>query len=301
VNCSLSINGPDHICNVESAAAYSLSSPVPNYSTIVWSVDDPTDAHVSTYADDWSKVTLLKKGSDANANITLKATLSGCTNVITKQIIVGAPAPGLEQSFQCPSVGGYVITPDAISWTWTLMDQFTSQETVTVSTTAGPGPGYNGMWWNISDGDYYIFNVSYTNVCGTSPRTWSQSYWCDPNADDAIASPGLKVYPNPSNGVVTVTLPAGTLVTSKVPTGTAPTSTARALTKTGPAAARPVSNPKIYQLRVTDAMGVVRKTFQYPAGVREASVDLGGLASGVYILQVYDNKTWTSRQVVLKK
>ena len=292
VNCNFTINGPDHICNLETPAAYALSSAVPNYSTIVWSVDDPSTVHLNTYPNfDLTKVTLLKKPGDAA--ITLKATLSGCTNVITKQITVGAPPPALYQQLQCPVVSGYVIVPDATSWTWTLLDQFTSAQWVTVSTDNTYGDGYNSWSGYIGDGDYYIFNVSYTNICGTSDRTWSQSYFCDPNADDVIVSSGLKVYPNPSNGVVTISLqtvtPAGGM--------------ARAVTKTTPAPATSttVVKSKIYQVRVMDVTGIVRKTFRYPQGIGEVSVDLGGLTSGVYILQIYDNKTWTSRQVVLTK
>ncbi|MES1250172.1 MAG: hypothetical protein ABUL46_05775 [Chitinophaga rupis] len=49
------------------------------------------------------------------------------------------------------------------------------------------------------------------------------------------------------------------------------------------------------------AYTLVRKTFRYPGGADHVSVDLGGLPGGLYTLQIFDNRAWKSRQVMLTK
>jgi hypothetical protein len=57
----------------------------------------------------------------------------------------------------------------------------------------------------------------------------------------------------------------------------------------------------IYQVRVIDVMGKIRKTFQYSSGVRDIDVDLSSLGNGIYTVQVYDKMHWSSYQVSILK
>jgi len=58
---------------------------------------------------------------------------------------------------------------------------------------------------------------------------------------------------------------------------------------------------KIYRVKVFGVAGNVLKQFVYPAGSNAVSLDLSDLANGTYIIQAYDNYSWTSQQVVILK
>jgi len=43
------------------------------------------------------------------------------------------------------------------------------------------------------------------------------------------------------------------------------------------------------------------RNLHYREGVENVSVEFSGLNNGIYIIQVFDNKTWKSSQVVLSE
>jgi hypothetical protein len=295
VYCNYTINGPDHLCGEESFGMYSLSSPVPNYNTIAWSVDQSYLASLRTYPFwDASKASLLKSNYDGG--VTLIATLSGCTNTITKYIALGTPDPAFNSDVTCPYVTlNAVNTPGAYSIDWWVDDA--SQGTTQPYT----GWGAN-FQYDIGDGDVYAFELQYTNGCGTSNRVEVSGFWCDLCGTPPCVDPEA-VSPNPTTGVVTIDLAPA-----------AATSSARALTnasapagsKIAPAMRKgtlsvPAAHPKVYQVRVIDAQGVIQKRLSFPGGLETTQVDLSGLKNGIYIIQVFDNKRWKSYKVVLAK
>jgi hypothetical protein len=266
VNCPYTINGPDHLCNIETYTAYSLSSAVPDYSTITWSVDVPSAASVITYPNfDRTQVSLLMKG--LGGAVVLRANLSGCSNVITKSIIVGSPTPVLSTEQGCPTLWASVTnTPGATGYTWFLDDQ-----------TIGSGsinPTSVPSWvTSIGGGHTFRIGVNYDNICGTSNPAISGTFVCTgPGGTPPDPGPAPVVAPNPSNGIVTI-----------------------AVDISG------AHKKKVYLVKVVDGRGVVRRMFRYPGGLETVSVNLGGLHSGLYTVQVFDNKRWTSSQVILTK
>lgn len=281
VYCNISINGPDYMCNQETPTAYTLSSPVPNYSNITWSIDQPSAVYLRTYGDiDRSKVTLLKR--NVTAAVTLTATMSGCTNVITKYIGMGAPTPGINTDVECPNVLCWPVGDfGATSYNWTLYNY--------TYTGMSYGSGYEFDPY-IGDGNDYQISLSYTNACGTSGTYQIGTFHCDPGTSTRTGgstvagtpgsltpTSGSVVWPNPTNGLVAVTLPLATR-----PDGS-------------------TVQPKVYQVKVADAEGRIHKTYNYPAGIGTATVDISSLSGGVYILQIYDKQRWISKQVVLTK
>ena len=281
--CNFTINGPDLICNIDAPTAYTLSSPVPNYSTIAWSVDQPSAAYLRTYADvDPAKVTLLKK--NATATLTLTATLTGCTNTINKTIAMGAPASGIISDVECPNVlctaAGAI---GATSYNWTLYNY------TVPGVSYGSGAEFDPF---IGDGSDYQVSLSYTNACGTSPTVQVGTFNCPPGTStraqgtgtsrtpgslNPAPTPTSMVWPNPTNGTVSVTLPS-----SGVSGGLA-------------------AQPRVYLIKVLDLQGVVQKAYSYPGGTDHISLDLSSLSNGMYIVQVFDNKTWKSSKVLLTK
>jgi len=281
VYCDYTINGPDYLCSEESFGAYSLSSPVPNYSTITWSVDQPSLAALTTYPDwDPAAAGLLKKNSAGG--VTLTATLSGCTNAISKFVTIGTPDAGFIAELTCPILTlNATNMPGATYVTWWVEDASTS----VVQTYPGWGGNFQ---YDIGTGDVYAFEVQYTNACGTSNKSQISGYWCSacgtpPCGDD----PGLmSVSPNPTSGAVTVKMAPSVAGAEAKAVGKAPSATTR---------------PKVFQVQVVDVRGVVQRIFTYPGGAENISLDLHSLNNGVYILRVFDNKTWKSTKVIVAK
>lgn len=54
----------------------------------------------------------------------------------------------------------------------------------------------------------------------------------------------------------------------------------------------------MYQIRVTDQYGNVKKQFKYGAGVSSTNISLGGLMNGMYTIQAFDGKSWGSVKVI---
>ena len=152
--------------------------------------------------------------------------------------------------------------------------------------------GYGSTnYFQITNADTYYVYAYYTNACGTSGQLTAGGFQCDNACDGCLPttnSVGFTVSPNPSSGIVSIGL---------APDGAASTATM----KKNVSGSQSVVHPKVYQVRVIDVQGVVRKTFDYPGGMDRLSLDLSSLNNGVYIIQVFDNKTWKSSKVVLTK
>lgn len=54
----------------------------------------------------------------------------------------------------------------------------------------------------------------------------------------------------------------------------------------------------IYNLRVFDQTGNLKKQYNYPAGVRNTVINLSGLISGMYTIQAFDGTSWNSVKVI---
>jgi hypothetical protein len=261
VNCTDSIIGPDHICAFEARTPYHLSSAVPNFSTILWNVDKPASAKVS-YTDDPAQVTLLR--TNVPALLTLRAIMSGCTDTITKTLYVGTPDPGIHINIICPLRAIIVDTfsPGITGNTWAIKNDSTGVTTITHSPNASILINRHTNTWTVAG--------QYTNVCGTSNMDTIYHVGCGSTEGIAAGVATVKLSPNPTPGMVRVSLEEGTL------------------------------HHPIYQVRVLDAQGVLKKIIKY-SGVDNVSVDLSGLTKGIYTLQIFDNKTWHSSSVVVAK
>jgi len=97
------------------------------------------------------------------------------------------------------------------------------------------------------------------------------------------------IAPNPSNGDITV---------SSTSTSSPQLQSDAAMDMTS----KTVSvQSKFYQIKVLGQTGNLLKLFTYPSGTTSTNINLSSLANGVYILQIYDNVSWSSQQVVILK
>lgn len=60
-------------------------------------------------------------------------------------------------------------------------------------------------------------------------------------------------------------------------------------------------NESIVEVKITDMQGKVLTHRRLGAGTRNTSLDVSGLASGSYVVQIYNGKTWTTRHFVVMK
>ena len=54
----------------------------------------------------------------------------------------------------------------------------------------------------------------------------------------------------------------------------------------------------MYQIKVTDQSGNVKKQYKYSSGTTNTSISLSGLISGLYTLQAFDGTSWSSTKVI---
>ena len=105
---------------------------------------------------------------------------------------------------------------------------------------------------------------------------------CDPGGSPAIKytqvnNCGWRFYvsPNPTNGNIVVSTTEGQKQVVKE-----------------------INQIKIYQLRIIDQLGNVKKQYRYPGGISNANINISNLPAGVYVIQAYNGKTWEATKFV---
>jgi hypothetical protein len=271
--------------------AYRLSDTIPNYNSIAWSIDQPAAAHLaSNPAFDLGHATLQRK--DTDAVVVLTATLSGCSNPIRKAISIGSPkATTIHDSLACgnfPNFYAWVDSiPGATNYKWTIVDS-----------TAHVLTFNNGIHYTFDaflvTGDIYYLSVIPTNACGTGQETVLHSIVC--SGGGGLLRNSIVASPNPTPGQVAISL-----MTTPETSAADGASATRAAGVTNSSQGTLAKSGKIYEIRVLDKTGVLRKIYSYPGGLTNISIDLSSLPADIYTVQVFDNTTWTARQIILAK
>jgi len=57
----------------------------------------------------------------------------------------------------------------------------------------------------------------------------------------------------------------------------------------------------IYAIKITDRVGSPRGLFEYKDGINSVNISLRDFNAGLYILSVFDGKTWSSKQLLIQK
>lgn len=285
-NCSffcsggiVSISGPTKLCT--GSQTYSLTGiSTPNDVVVNWSVSPSGYASITPNG---TQATLTRTG---NGTVTLTAQISSasCNSSLTETIAVQVGAPTV-------SLNGTSGSCYGTSQDWTLSANPSSDGTNWNWSTGYVGSGSsiyiyspNSSSTLISVTGGGIVNLNYTDNCG-NPESNSITVYSQCRGNGAA----MAVSPNPSTGMVTLSIPSGS--------GSSKTA---ASTET-PVHASTTTAQKIYRVKVFGVAGNVLKQFVYPAGSNAVSLDLSDLANGTYIIQVYDNYSWTSQQVVILK
>jgi hypothetical protein len=272
-NPSLGVNGPTLVC---ANGTYSINNfgATQNVS-IQWSFPAGTLAITGGQG---TPTVSVSKVTDGNETVTAVLTNTcGQQTTLTLAVRVGIPpTPGITITGIEPLQAGTqmdvrVTTTSAPPYLWYVNN-------VLVFTASVPSVTING------GNNCNVLNtlkVVVSNTCGTNFATQQYTRPC--------TGPHFVVAPNPATGMVMVSA-IGQGAQTSAQTG----AQTESVSKTPPEKA-------IFEIRVSDQLGKTLKTFSYPSGVSSASLNLSALANGVYVLQIYNNSTWTSQQVIILK
>lgn len=240
------------------AEIYTLNG-VPAGATVSWISSNP---NVATVPPTGNPVDVTKMG---NGTITLTATVNNsCSGVGTKTIFVGTPALNISYSQVGQCAGGYQ--------TWYLNATSTNPTSSWLWTVDSQSPGtayidqpyYANTYVDVMG--YVGISLDATNNCGTTHDGVTLYSYCDEF--------GITASPNPTTDNVTIAVAPPKHVTSA--------NKDKAI---------------IYEIRVLDQFGSMKKQYKY-SGVTNTTISLNGLMPGMYTIQAFNGKSWSSVKVI---
>ncbi|MFC4230984.1 M43 family zinc metalloprotease [Parasediminibacterium paludis] len=230
---------------------------------ITWSVSGPVSI---TGGQNTNQLTIQATG---NANATIVATAGGYTSSIN--ITVGIPNANISvlpfttgQQYCTNSFGNtLIISPAnaAESYQWGYSSSQNSIQPTIINQNGSSEQNFNFYL----GGNYQIF-ANPQNACGIGPIATLDIF-----VNDNCGGGGFgffAVSPNPTTGDVQVET-----------TGTDKTTT-------------------IKEIQVTDKLGNVKKKIKLGADTKKHKISIADLPADVYIIRIYDGKTWTSKKVI---
>ncbi|MGH2563108.1 MAG: T9SS type A sorting domain-containing protein, partial [Ginsengibacter sp.] len=117
---------------------------------------------------------------------------------------------------------------------------------------------------------FHTLKVVVSNGCGTASATTTYNRSCSM----------FVIAPNPASNDVTISSSSQLL---SQPNSNATTNSKQAM---------------IYQVIISDELGSVKKQYKYSAGVYSTKINLGGLVSGVYNIQIFNGTNWESTKLI---
>jgi bacillolysin len=291
-NGGFSISGDNIFCTT--STDYSIPN-LPTGATVTWSV---TPSGIATPNSPNSTQTTLAK--NASGVITLTATITnacgGQTFTVTKpNISVGTPFVGgtFTNTFDGSShpLGYYpdVTNPACTGYNINTNMQISGASSVTwtkVSSTGVVNYTQNGndiSFYLFADNQYVLFRLDASNVCGT---TSDQFKWLSSNCSGGGGGClAFTVSPNPATNSINVIVPDIPSPCDIVTSGDSKTT----------ALQRSITEIKIY-----DNIGNLRKT-QKENKTKQATINLTGLKSGVYIVEITDGSYKERQQIIVQK
>ena len=277
-NCSficnstnMTVTGPTTICT--NPEIYTLNN-VPAGTTISWQANP----NIVTMAPAGNQVTVTRNGT---GNFVLTANVFSATcggvNINSATLRAGGfgsgdyPVSG-PSSVTCNQFVTFstVVLPGATNYAWFYPGNWTYQ--------GGQGTNTITLLTHSPNGNYQV-GVRVANIC------------------DAGGSPGIKfgsingcsnffkVSPNPGNSSITV----------------APDPALASAASTQNAGASSAAAGVIYQIKITDLQGNIKKTFSYPKGISSVKLNVSDLINGVYTIQIFNKAEWESQQLIINR
>ncbi len=260
---SITISGTPGLCT---PSTYTVSG-FTGTATYVWS-SQPLGIVSITPTGNGSQATISKL---QNGNVTIFVTIfSSCVGNLTASlpIVVGAPVITSISSTMTGSCNGTyqdwslnaVANTSVTSWLWTVDNPANNNWVIYSPNSPNTIVGVTGGGG---------ISISATNSCGTGKG--GVTIWSNCHFSLITASP------NPTTDNVSIALAQ--------PTDIAASNKKKAM---------------IYQIKVIDQVGNVKKQYKY-SGVSNTVISLKGLTDGMYTIQAFDGTTWSSTKVIKEK
>jgi lysyl endopeptidase len=272
----IGILGADLVC---STANYTFNGP-----PISWTSSNPNglSIHPTTGA--------ATRMNNFNGQVTITAALNGACGAtnFTKNVKVGNYLPiGTSSYISNCSYGNFNILNTSLS------AMCTANSTISFSYKISD-PNYSnfvftpvsvpsGASWTSSGGNLYV-SVSAPPTQGSRTATIALNATgpCGPYTVNFTSTAvnvywsGFSLSPNPSKEIVTVSMDNDNLSDNP-------------------------SQNLIYGVTITDPYGTLGESFEYKAGVNSVNISVQDFNPGLYILSVFDGKTWTSQRLAIQK
>jgi Secretion system C-terminal sorting domain/Bacterial Ig-like domain (group 2) len=287
---NLSISGSTNLCSGTSTSIYSINN-LPCNSSVSWTSSNTNVATISA-AGNPATLTAINNGST-----TITATINACngTTIISKAIYIGSPFIGgtyFSNNQELP-LGIWFGDPfdynDACNLqnTTTNMQIIGSTSVTWSKITSNPsniswsqnGNNLNFYFWGL--GQTAVFRIQATNSCGSSSYDFGfKSIDCSGGGGGGCYQ--YQVAPNPAQSSVRVVVP------NIIP----PCDMASASSK-------PIANLSISEVRIYDQQGFL-KTLQKFSRVKTAQINLNGLNSGLYFIEIIDGQYKERQQILIQ-
>jgi subtilisin family serine protease len=275
------VNGAALVC---SSNPYALQNS-PNANRISWSTSNSAGVTIDANG-------LATRVNNFIGQVTITATIGGaCGNVsFTRVVNVGnyPPVGSSSVNSNCSgnsfnvlntSLSGICSANTAVYFTFNITDPNYSNCVFTpVSLPSGASWSGGGRTLNVtvytppsSGSRTATFALSATGPCGP--------YNVNFNASAVNISSGgwrFSMSPNPSDGQVTVSADSESLLEKDSPN-------------------------LIHAIKVTDPSGTRSESFEYKGGITSTTISLKDRQPGLYILSIFDGKTWSSKQLLIQK
>jgi len=278
---SATINDLNRIC---STGTYTLQNLVGSPS-VTWASSNPSGLAIN------SQTGFATRQNNFNGQVTITATIVGAcwNNVLTRVVNVGSSPPigtssvnsncsGSSFNVLNTSLSGICSANTAVYFAFNITDPNYSNFVYTpVSLPSGASWSGGGRTLNVtlytppsSGSRTATIALSATGPCGP--------YNVNFNASAVNISSGWRfsMSPNPTDGQVTISTDSESLLEKD-------------------------SQNLIHAIKVTDPSGTRSESFEYKSGINSTTISLKDRQPGLYILSVFDGKTWTSKQLLVQK
>jgi subtilisin family serine protease len=276
------ISGPAHTCNTaQYTAQLTVAAP------IVWS---------SSYSAGFSidpSTGLATRVNNFNGTATITATTNGGCSAATKVVKVGNYTPnGISSYISNCSYGSFNIlntslsamctANSSISFTYSISDPNYSNFVFT------PVSVPSGASWSSSGGNLYV-SVSAPPTQGSRTATIALTATgpCGPYTVNFTSTAvnvywsGFSLSPNPSKDNVTISINNSGAENEN--------------------SASDDSQNLIYAIKIDGSFGTPGESFEYKSGVKTVDISLQNFKTGLYIVSVFDGKTWSRERLMVQK
>ncbi|MGN6800968.1 MAG: M4 family metallopeptidase [Ginsengibacter sp.] len=266
----MSVSGQNYICT---SSAYTVIHQPTGITSTLWSTSNPSVATINPSG-------VASKVSNGSVYIYANVTgSSGCsTRVSSVSIPVGitpanvtySPTSSCNGSTQTWSLSA---TPSnfGTAWQWTVSYLGSNSQIYILS------PNSPTTFADVTGGGQV--SLTYTDACGNPLSSGGTVY---STCHSGYGATNYTVAPNPARNNITVSgVTSSNLADTKIKTASSPN--------------------LIYKIKITDALGILRKSFEYKTGIKSIKISVSDLNPGIYSLSVFDGQQWQSQNIIVQK